>query len=506
MSLSDDRAPALAHTWVAPPPWAGPAAQDDRHIPWAVLALVTALAVVLRAAGLNNGLWLDEIIARGQSILVPLSQIVTTYGTDNQHTLYSVLAHLSVGAFGDHPWSIRLPALVLGAASVPMLYAFAREVTSRTEALLASLFLAVAYHHVWYSQSARGYSMLAFLTLASSWLVLRGLERGRARYFVWYSICAALSVYAHLTMALLVLGHLLLFAAPAWLTGLDLIDPRLRRRLLAGLALAGVTIGVLYAPTVVALYSYFVVYKPVSVALSTPMWAADQLVRGLRLASGGTVGLLAASGVALVGFCSYCRQSRFLVGLFALSPALILLAGIALRRPLFPRFLFYLAGFAVLVLVRGALVIGRFVSRARSSDSTAATPVGLAIVAGMMLASIVALIPNYRLPKQDYDGPLRLIEARRAADEPVATLGVTTPIYVELYHRPFQGVVTLDDLQRLRAQGRPVWVVYTFADHIAESKPDLMLVVRTECVVQGVFRASMQGGDVGVCLLPALVQ
>ena len=151
-----------------------------------------ALAAVLRAIGLDGGLWLDEILTLIDSVRRPVAQIVTTFPSNNQHTLYSVLAHASIALFGDEAWSLRLPAALFGVATIPALYFLAREFVGRTEALLGCLLLAVSYHHVWFSQNARGYTMLAFLTVVSTALLLRGLRSGRAGYYVAYGITAAL--------------------------------------------------------------------------------------------------------------------------------------------------------------------------------------------------------------------------------------------------------------------------------------------------------------------------
>jgi uncharacterized membrane protein len=134
-----------------------------------------SLAAVLACDRSDGGLWWDEIRTLIDSVRAPVAQIVTTFPSNNQHTLYSVLAHASIALFGDEAWSLRLPAALFGVATIPALYFLAREFVGRTEALLGCLLLVVSYHHVWFSQNARG-SMLAYLTVASTVLLLRGLR------------------------------------------------------------------------------------------------------------------------------------------------------------------------------------------------------------------------------------------------------------------------------------------------------------------------------------------
>ena len=176
--------------------------------PWVWLAGLTILATWLRVIGINKGLWWDEIYFLVISVRHPLAEIITLFPGDTQHPLYSILARLSVVAFGEHAWSLRLPALVFGVASIPILYLLGVSVTTRIEALLSAALLAVSYHHVWFSQNARGYTALAFWAILSTFFLLRGIQSGRRGPYVAYAVAASLGVYTHLTMVFLVVSHL----------------------------------------------------------------------------------------------------------------------------------------------------------------------------------------------------------------------------------------------------------------------------------------------------------
>ncbi|MFP5354733.1 MAG: hypothetical protein ACLGIK_06190, partial [Gemmatimonadota bacterium] len=123
---------------------------------------VVLVALGARLIGVNSGLWIDEIYSLVHSFRAPVRGILTEYWADNHHPLYALLAHASRAAFGEAPWSVRLPAVLFGVAAIPALLALGVRVASRGEALLASLLLTVSYHHVWFSQNARGYSAIAF--------------------------------------------------------------------------------------------------------------------------------------------------------------------------------------------------------------------------------------------------------------------------------------------------------------------------------------------------------
>jgi 4-amino-4-deoxy-L-arabinose transferase-like glycosyltransferase len=507
-SVGSAPAPRFAN---APAPlWPIRDADPAARTPWAALIGLTVLAIVLRAIGIDGALWYDEIRTLLDSVRAPLEHILTVFPGNNQHTLYSVLAHVSITAFGEAPWSLRLPALIFGAATPAVLYLFAREFVGRAEALLAGLLLAVSYHHVWFSQNARGYSALAFFALLTSWLLLRGLRRGRRSDFVWYGLASALGVYTHLTMVFLVIGHAV---ACAVLLGMPVLskarsssdEDALRRwhPALTGFVVAALTALALYAPLLLDVQQFFL-KRPLRAELATPAWAAKAMLSGLRVGAGTALVALVGLGLFICGLWSYFRQSRFLTALFVLPGVITVAAVLALRQPIFPRFLFFLAGFGVLIVVRGALEIGALLTRRWKPAGTSMNVAGVALVVLMALASTASLAFDYRFPKQDFAGALQFVQAQRADGEPIATAGPAIYVYREYYKLPWEGVRSREELLKLRAQGRRVWVIYTLSEFIETGAPDLMQTLRGECDVAGVFRGTVAGGDVTVCVLPPI--
>ena len=325
----------------------------------ALLTGLTAVAAVLRVIGLNGGLWFDEILTLVLFVRPPLERIVTEYPNSNNHPLYSIAAHLSVTAFGEHAWSLRLPAALFGVAAVPAVYALGRLLTDRRESLLAAALIAVSYHHIWFSQNARGYTMLALCAVASTWLLLQGWRTGRTRHFVLYGIVAAFGVYTHLTMALMVAGQAAVIAAEGWWSGAD------RRRL--GLAATGVAVAAgtslaLYAPMAAAVIAFFTGPSLETASVATPVWAIRETLQGLRLGLGG-IGALSALVLFAAGLWSFWKQDRLATSLFVVPGATTAAALLVLHSPIRPRFFFFLSAFAVLLVVRGTTVAVAAVSQ-----------------------------------------------------------------------------------------------------------------------------------------------
>ncbi len=483
--------------WTAP---AWPPSAPRVAVGWAPVLAVTVLGFALRAVGIDGGLWWDEMRTLVDSVRLPLWQITTVYPGSNQHTFYSVLAHLSTTVLGEAPWTVRLPALLFGAATPPLLFLLAREFADDVEALLATVLLAVSYHHVWFSQNARGYSALAFFAVLCTWLLLRGLRRQRAGDFVAYGIAAGFGAYTHLTMVLMVVGHALAYAA---LVGVPRRGTRAAWHLPAlGFAVASAVTLLLYAPLLADVQQFFV-KRPSPDEGYTPRWAAGEMLRGLEVGLGTLAGALAAACMMLVGAWRYARQSPFLLALFVMPGVVIVAVSVAMARPVFPRFLFFLIGFGVLLLVRGAIGIGAALDRRFGISGPGSPPrSAFVIVACIALASLWSLSFDYRYPKQDFEGALRFIAAQRPSADQVVTAGGAMYPYRAYFRTPWRSIRSLAELQDVRAAGVPVWMVYSLPSYIRRPTPDLWNVLRTECRIAGVFRGTVAEGDVTVCVLP----
>lgn len=476
--------------------------------PWIALGALVALAAVARGIGLNSGLWLDEIYSLVRSFRAPIGTILTEFWGDNHHPLYALLAHVSRAIFGESPWSVRLPSVLLGIATVPALYALARRLVSQREALLGAALLALSYHHVWFSQNARGYSAIAFFTVALTWLALCGLADGSRRVWYWYAVVAALSAFTHLTAVLVVVGHALALAL--YVLGIDRSADRwaMARRATLGVVLAAALTLVLYAAMLPEVVDYFANRPSRLVGVSTPRWAALEGIRVLLLGVSG--GVLAAGLVALTlgalcvasGLLSLWRRAPAFV-LLLIAPVLVTMAGaLVARGTMYPRFFFFAIGPMLIVVVRGAFAIAEWIARRTrwkllgNAQRVATTAIGLLIV-----LSALSLAPNYRYPKQDFEGAMRYVIAAKGPDDAVVSSGVPADPYSRLWRLPWPNVETVQQLTQARGAAPRTWVLYTFPRYLESRSPDIAAVIRRECRPARVFRGTVGGGDIVVCTL-----
>lgn len=478
-------------------------------VPWLALGILTLVAAVARGIGLNGGLWIDEIYSLVRSFRSPVGSILTEYWGDNHHPLYALLAHISRGAFGESAWSIRLPAFLFGVAAVPALYALARRLVPRREALLACALLAVSYHHVWFSQNARGYSAMAFFAIVLTWLALRGLSDGGWGVWISYAVLAGFAAFTHLTAVFIVVGH-----AIAMATFLLLMAPGapektvILRRAAIGFVLAAACTLQLYAAMLPQVIDYFVNRPSNLVGVSTTRWAALETVRVLLLGLSG--GIIAAGIVALAlgafcivsGLISMWRRSRAFV-LLLIMPMLVTIAGAFVARgTMYPRFFFFAIGPALLVVVRGGFAIAEWIAgRSPWRVFSSAERLATVAVAGVILLSAASLIPNYRYPKQDFEGAMRYVLATKGPSDAVVSSGVPADPYSQLWQLPWPNVETAQQLAQARDAAPRTWVLYTFPRYLESRSPDIAAVIRRDCRQARVFRGTVGGGDIIVCTL-----
>jgi len=472
-------------------------------IAWGWLAGLTVLAAVLRAIALNQQLWFDEIVTLLDSARRPLSRILTTYDTQNQHMLYSILAHGSIRLFGEHAWALRLPAVIFGVACVPALYFFGRLVTTNREALAASALLAVNYQHVWFSQNARGYTGMLFWTLVASIFFLRSVNGARTRDWVCYGVAAALGIYTHLMAAFVVAGHAVIYL---WLV-LSRTRGASRNRatllpLLYGFALCAAASLLLYAPVLSHVFARTIGAQGRTAPSdwSSPVWALREMVHGLSAgASGGLIVLLIAGLVLLSGLISYARENPIAAGLAVLPGLATAAAVLAARHNLWPRFFFFEIGFGLLFLLRGAMLWSETGAKILGGEGKLASRLSAAVILLMLCASVIPLRAAYSRPKQDYLGAMRFVEEQRRPGEAIVTVGVVTSPYQRYYGRSWPLVETEAQLNAALAGHDPVWLIYTMPVSVRAQSPEIWNTIQTQFTMVRVFPGTLAGGEIYVC-------
>lgn len=467
---------------------------------WTILAVVLVLGAALRLHALGEGLWHDEISALVQYARLPAGAILTTYDSQNQHMLYSLLAHASVTAFGESAWAMRLPAALFGVASIWAAYWFGKHITVRREALLTATLLAVSYHHIWFSQNARGYSALLFGILLSSGLFLQLLRERET--FGWsaaipYAVVTALAIYTQISAVFVTVAHFLIWAvlivrarqrtlgAPAWMP-------------LAAFVLAATLSLQFYAfalPQFLQTVSTPTVMAGVAIEWKNPLWFMSEMVRGLTGGlPGGAVLLIIGAIVGAAGMVSYSRRSGTVVAVMLLPVAITAIGMLVTAHNLWPRLFFFAAGFAVLIAVRGVFALAEMVAARR------APVLATAALAGLIAAS-AATTPRAWGPKQDYAGAHAFVERERGADDAVVIVDMSRFTYERYILSGWTAVESVAELEAIERSHPKTWVVYTFPARLSALQPEIWNRLERFYTQAGRFQGTLGGGDIVVKVL-----
>jgi hypothetical protein len=475
-----DNTPAWVPLWTASPDTLclGPAAA---YFPLLVALMIAAAA--LRLIGLGNDLWMDEVFTVVDFVRLSSGQILTDFSDDNQHMLYSLAARTSVSVFGENPVALRLPSLLFGLGSLWAVARLSRLTLGRREALLAVALLAVSYHHIWFSQNARGYTALLLGTVLATELLLRALASGRVLVWIAYAVTLAMTAWAHLTIVFVGLAHFILVA------GLLLREGTLSRgrwRALAAFALAGWLTLHCYALVLPQLLDFF--SQPAAgsttapVEWRSPVWLVNETFRhlGLGLAMGwlGVAGALVLFGWGVLR----CGRRDPILTTAMILPA-VLLGGtmVILGRNLWPRFFFNEIGFAAMLAVAGAIGMGEALGKI---VRFAPRFVALAPALLLCLVSLVSVPRVYRYPKQDYTGARDFVREQLLPGDRVVGLDMAGRVYHRYYAVEWPEIASVDELAAHQAPDGRTWILYTLPRYLAAAKPELtrMLEMNFELV------------------------
>ena len=181
----------------------------------AALLFILLLAVGLRSYELNTRpFWGDEALTGDLALLgaasvlrttAPFSfvrelaanaggQFVTGWGFQMPLPLLASLT----GMIGSQDLLIRLPSFLAGVLTVAVAFAVGRRLRRPEVGLLLALLIAVSAFHIRYSQEARYYGLMSFLSVLSAYLLLRGLQEKRTGDLLAFVFVSALNVWNHL--------------------------------------------------------------------------------------------------------------------------------------------------------------------------------------------------------------------------------------------------------------------------------------------------------------------
>lgn len=450
------------------------------------------LAVVARLPRLGESLWYDEVYYSTHERFATWRALFASLDTSIAAPVYRLLLFGWVELFGENEVVVRLPSLLFGLGSIVLTYELARRCADESVARLAAVWLCLSPAHVWYSQEATPYAMVAFLVLAAAVLAIRYADLGRAdgRLLALYLAALLGAAFSHYYAVVVLLPlTLVAWASPAPARrGLMAANALVASGFLAMLAVkwssGGLRTGQGFLRPFTALEAWQLgghwflhgnclgrlrAYRAsLEALLARPELIALQVAAAALVALGiwrAVRGRPAARGWAMVAF------------LATLPLALWALTRLGMRQLYIERYVFWVLPFHAFFLARGALALGG--RRAGRVAAALLLTLGVAAYAGWYRED-----DRWTVYKQNPDWRSAAADLAARTQPPARALayGVTPALALEFHVRRLgaqQRVLVRDGggIKPSRLARRGVGTVYlvenlywrgSFRDHLAE--------------------------------------
>ncbi|OSP55076.1 glycosyltransferase family 39 protein [Pseudoruegeria sp. SK021] len=465
---------------------------------YAILAIILIGALCLRLIGLNGPLWYDEILTLDSHIRMPWPDMMQSYSM-NHHYLHNLQAKLSLDLFGDDNWSLRLPALVFGVGSIAAVWRLANDVVGNRIAHLVAVLLALSYHHIWFSQNARGYTELAFWGTVGTILFLRGLKQPAVGVWLAYAITLVLATFTHLTGLILFAAHgliwLLAVAVSIW-------GGSFRRSMITfpalGYLVGGVLTVLIYLPVLPSMLQTLDNVAETSAVdvmeeYQNPIWT---LAEAIRTAIGSSSFLVAGTAVGVVlsavaGGLATRRSVPWFGLLVLVHIGLTLGTLLALNMRVWPRFFFVDIGFLLILIVVGLRSICHIIVVQRPA---LARRLFLGAATAMIVLSGSLALRNFTAPKQDLAGAFSYVESRRSPGERVYGVGPAGHVFNDHFGADWQIIETENGYADAMAGAGPLWVVVAFPQRMFRGLPQMELDRHRDLAVMHEFPGTLGDG------------
>ena len=262
------------------------------------IAVITLIGAALRLPEIDQSLYGDEMWSYEAATSSGLDGVIDFVRSNEEITppLYPILAWLSA-KLGDPAVLVRLPTMLAGIATIPLIYGIARRTLGVRVALVAGLLAALSPFLSFYAVEARAYAVAIALVATSTLCMLIALDRKSGRWWTAYGLASCAAMYSHYTSAYVLaaqLAWLLWFHRESW-------KPALAANSIAALAFLPWVPGLLEdldSPTV-GIISVLAPFDSASFLRFTGSWALGHPSNGLLTFWGTALEVVLVAGLAL---------------------------------------------------------------------------------------------------------------------------------------------------------------------------------------------------------------
>ena len=437
--------------------------------------IIVLVAAILRFWHLTfESFWLDEGISAWYAQL-PLGQVIPkAMQTGTNPPLFYLALNLWANIFGSGELALRTLTALLSLAAVPLVYAIGKTLWNVRTGLIAAALMAVSDFQIRFAQECRPYSLLAFLSCVTFFLMIHLLYHRRSvMLWIAFVLSSILLLYSHPYGVFVVAGENLGFVV-FWL--------RHRRGASSSVSLprwivAQLIIAAAFAPWLMVMLHKAAAIQDKPLNLPAPIWTTPLDIA--RMHTAGNTALFALCGILCVMALFYRRSAGrvtstpkhldtlILLASWMLIPLLVPVIISMASEPIFQSRYSILLGAPLYILIAAGL--GRFASHRIAAIITA-------VIAVVLFSH--TLDDYRRIDKAQWRQSVTFIESRIAPDE---YLIVHAPYYlVSIYDYYAQD----DTYSRLAFPSDHRDVSdrdLAELDHPASSAPGIWLVLAHTC-------------------------
>jgi mannosyltransferase len=168
---------------------------DQRRGRWLLVVVILA-GLALRLFELDGqSLWFDEA-ARLAMALSDLSSFWQNAAQDTLPPFYHFTEHFWL-LLGVNDYLARFPSVVLGVLLLSLTYRLGQDLFGHKTALVATALVAIMPYHIYHSQQANLYALLAFLSGLQIWLFWKAAHQDGWQHWLAFGVCAVVGLYTH---------------------------------------------------------------------------------------------------------------------------------------------------------------------------------------------------------------------------------------------------------------------------------------------------------------------
>lgn len=158
----------------------------------------------------KQSVWFDEASAFFRANKTP-HELWGNQLYESSPPLYDFLLHYWLKFFHGREFQLRLLSAVLGVFLIVLAFIAGKYMFNKRVGLISSLLVAISPYHIYYSQEAKMYTLLSFLSLLSFLLFYLALTKFRAAHWISYALSSVLLIYCHNYGGILVFTQTIIF-------------------------------------------------------------------------------------------------------------------------------------------------------------------------------------------------------------------------------------------------------------------------------------------------------